>query len=302
MVAMDGSGRRVTSRAPFKRCSISDHALELAALHERLRSLANRIPERLDPEANQELVVATAREILDSPGLPDWVGLDTRYLVIVDVPEPAILRLPAALHLRKPEQRLHVTRDAQAVKRLVISFARDEPWQGILDAYVLEDRLVVVLGDFRIAEFPQDQLPSLSREAPSLLGDFELDPSGSYLHWPSVDVHLGASQLLQAVDPMYLADVEIERYARAKVSLALLEIREEEGLRQRDIEGLSERHVRRLEREEARLTPEAAGCYAATFGCSLPEFLTRLARKISELRDREAEQRARDGEHARRAG
>jgi transcriptional regulator with XRE-family HTH domain len=84
---------------------------------------------------------------------------------------------------------------------------------------------------------------------------------------------------------MHLADVEIRRYATSKISTALLTIREGAGLRQHDIDGLSERQVRRLEKEESRLTAEAARNYASSLGCSLDEFLAGLGRRITELRD-----------------
>lgn len=178
-----------------------------------------------------------------------------------------------------------MTRDAAVVKRVLLSFARDEGWEAILNAYALGDQLVVVLGDFRMAEFPGERIPGLGERLAPSLSEFEVDSSGSFLYWPSLDLHLGASQLLQAVDPMHLADVEIRRYATSKISTALLTIREEADLRQSDIDGLSERQVRRLEKEESRFTGEAAKSYASALGCSLDEFLTRLSRRITELTD-----------------
>jgi hypothetical protein len=250
-----------------------------------MRAFLKDLPEELEPSAEQDLVVATAQDVLWGSDLPSWTGLETRYLILMDVPEPAILRLPTVLGLHKPNQRMHVTRDVGVVKRVLFSFARDEGWEAILDAYVLRDHLVVVLGDFRVAEFPCERLPGLGERLASNLPEFEIDSSGSFLCWPSLDLHLGASQLLQAVDPMHLADVEIRRYATSKISTALLTIREEAGLRQSDIDGLSERQVRRLEKEESRLTAEAAVNYASSLGCSLDEFLARLGRRITELRD-----------------
>ena len=91
---------------------------------------------------------------------------------------------------------------------------------------------------------------------------------------------------------MFLADVEIQRYADAKISLALLAIRQKEGLRQGDFGGISERQVRRLEREESRLTAEAARHYAATLGCSLEEFLSTLGKQLSRLRDSDSRSKA----------
>jgi hypothetical protein len=257
-----------------------------------LRAFLRDLPDELEPSAEQDLVVATAQEVLSGSGLPAWTGLETRYLILMDVPEPAILRLPTVLGLHKPDQRMHVTRDPAVVKRVVLSFARDEGWEAILDAYVLGKQLVVVLGDFRIAEFPGERIPGLGKRRASILSEFEVDSSGSFLYWPSLDLHMGASQLLQAVDPMHLADVEIRRYATSKISTALLTIREEADLRQSDIDGLSERQVRRLEKEESRFTADAAKSYASALGCSLDEFLTRLSRRIIELKDSVGEEPA----------
>ena len=39
------------------------------------------------------------------------------------------------------------------------------------------------------------------RAASGRVRNFEIDPDGSFVHWPDIDVHLGWNQLLQAVDP-----------------------------------------------------------------------------------------------------
>lgn len=253
----------------------------------RLRRLAQELVDSERPTADKSLVVACASWLLrtSAKGLPAWVDSETRYLVIADIAEPAILRLAAVLGLRKPHLRLHVSRDTGIVKRLVLAQARRDPWEGIVDAYSLEDHLVVVLGDMTIREFPNERLPRISTMAPADVERFEVDESGSFLHWQEGDVHLGASQLLQATDPMYLTDVEIQRYAREKVSLALLDMRNERGLKQTDVPGLSDRHVRRLENEEVRLTVDAAEKLAAAFGLDLLEFLDELSGRLSALRD-----------------
>ena len=275
----------MTKGAAFRRWFVSPGARDAAGLASAMRAFLKELPEELESSAEQDLVVATAQDVLWGSALPNWTGLETRYLILMDVPEPAALRLPTVLGLHKPDQRMHITRDIGVVKRVLLSFARDEGWEAILDAYVLRDRLVVVLGDFRVAEFPSERIPGLGDRRAPHLSEFEIDSSGSFLHWPSLDLHLGASQLLQAVDPMHLADVEIRRYATSKISTALLTIREEDGLRQSDIDGLSERQVRRLEKEESRFTTEAAMSYASALGCSLDDFLSRLSRRIAELRD-----------------
>ena len=142
---------------------------------------------------------------------------------------------------------------------------------------------MVVLGDMSVREFPIERLPQVGRFEPAALSHFVIDSAGSYLYWPDRDVHMGPSQMLQAVDPMYLADVEIRRYEMEKISLALLDMRNDLQLKQTEILGLSERHVRRLEREETRLTVDAASTFASAFGLTLSEFLDELSERITVL-------------------
>ena len=249
------------------------------------RSLATGLSETTHAGSVRSLVVAQASELIGPARvtLPRWVDAETRYLVVVDVPEQAVLRLPSILRLHKPDQRLQLCRDPSVVKRLVVALKRPAPWEGILDAYVLQENLVVILGDMSVREFPTKRLPQIKRFEPEVLKNFEIDSAGSYLYWPDRDVHMGPSQMLQAVDPMHLADVEIRRYEMERVSLALLDMRKDRQLRQAEIPGLSERHVRRLEKEEVRLTVVAATRFASAFEQTLPEFLDELSQRLTAL-------------------
>ena len=271
---------------PFSRVHLSNRTMGFLPPGP-LRRRARELIDSEDPDVGRSLVIESASRLLTGggPDLPDWVDSETRFLVVADVAEPALLRLPAVLGLHKPHLRLHVSRDPGVVKRLVLAQSRSEPWEGIVDAYVFRNSLVVVLGDMTIREFPKQRLPKVGRMTQESFEAFEIEEFGSFLHWASGDVHLGASQLLQAVDPMYLTDVEIRRYAREKVSLALADMRGERGMKQTEIGGLSERHVRRLEKEEVRLTVDAAEKFAAAFELDLSEFLAELSRRLTALGD-----------------
>ena len=249
------------------------------------RSLARQLSTTTHTGLAQSLVVARASELLGRERLrfPKWVDSETRYLVVSDVPEQAILRLASTLRLHKPDQRLQVCRDPLVVKRLVIALTRPAPWEGILDAYVLEESLVVVLGDMSAREFPIGKLPKVRGFEPAALGHFVIDSAGSYLYWPDRDVHMGPSQMLQAVDPMYLSDVEIRRYEMERVSVVLRAMRNSRQLKQTEIPGLSERHVRRLEKENVRLTVDAATKFASAYELTLAEFLDELSERITAL-------------------
>lgn len=284
---------------PYRRVSFLG-TIERSLPRGRFRQIARELTQEENEGSELSLVVARASELIGKKRypLPNWVDSETRFLVILDVPEQATLRLATVLRLHRPDQRLQVCRDESVVKRLVIALSRSAPWEGILDAYVLAESLVVVLGDMSVREFPVQHLPKVSRMEPDAFGRFEIDPAGSFLHWPESDVHLGPSQLLQAVDPMYLADIEIKRYEMEKISLVIHDMRTERLLKQTDIEGLSDRHVRRLENEEIRLTVDAAEKLARSFRMNLSEFLDELSRRVtvlqsgSPLEDQEAEEPA----------
>ena len=247
----------------------------------------------LTADTSRSLVVVRASEVLrdGTECLPGWVDVETSYLILADVPEPALFRLPTILRVHKPDQRIHVTRDGGPVTRQAIALKRDHALEGVVDAYLLHEDLWVVLGDMSIRCFPLDRLSFLSDLDGEAVSRFQIHPSGSFIHWPDGDIRVGASQLLQAVDPMYLADIAIERYSVEKMSLALRVLREERGLTQSEIPGLSDRHIRRLENEETRLTAEAAEKFARAFGTSVSGFLEQLGEYLVRLQDESADVR-----------
>ena len=252
-----------------------------------LRRLARQLSSQGTESFVAPLVVTLASEVVLSAQLPlpGWATEPgTRYLVLVDVPEPGLFRLPSVLGLRKPEQRLHATQDPGAVRRLLIGSARRDPYLGIVDAYVLGETLELVTGDFHFRSFPLARLPGVGDLPPAERAGFEIDEDGAYLHWPAPDLHLGVAQMLQAVDPSCLADISIKRYSRDHTGAALEGLREANGLRQADIPGLSERQVRRIEGGVSRLSVDAARKFAGAFGISLEELLDEVARRAGRIR------------------
>ena len=247
-----------------------------------LRSMEG--PEEPRPDAPRDIVIALASELLEAAdsALPEWaIGPGVWYLLIADVPVPAVMRLPTILRLHRPDQRLHVTTDAGAVRRLLTARARANSFEGIVDAYAVADTIVVVLGDATSRSLPVDRIPPLRRMRDSAWRNFEIDADGSYLHWAEEDVHIGASQLLQAVDPSFLAEVARRRYDADKSGEAIQALREARGIRQADVPGLSERHVRRIEQGVSRLTSNSAARLAEAFDLAPGEFLDELAKAAS---------------------
>jgi hypothetical protein len=213
-------------------------------------------------------------------------GAETRYLVLADVPGQALVRLPRALGLHRPEYRLYQTPDPGSLRRLLVALARPEPMLGIVDAYTVGASLHMVTGDFEFRCFPIQKIPVLSRLSASERPRFVIDEDGSYLHWPERDIHLGVSQLLQEVDPAFMADVAIRRSERDRLGPALRAMREGLGLRQADIPGIGERQVHRIETGVSRLRYESAQKFARAFGMETGALLADLARRAAEQRTR----------------
>ena len=82
-------------------------------------------------------VCLLASEVVDGNALPTWIDSETRFLVVLDVPIGAAMRMPTRLRLRKPDQRLFMTSDLGSVRRWVIAPNRAQPYEGIIDAYVV---------------------------------------------------------------------------------------------------------------------------------------------------------------------
>lgn len=271
-----------------QRLHVSRVALKRATLPSHLRASVTR----LDAQALvSPVAVVCASEMLTKrrEELPEPVfGPDTRYLILIDVPEPALVRLPRALGLYRPDYRLYITQDAGTVRRLVIGLSRRQPVLGIVDAYVLGTDLYVLTADFELRCFPLRSLPALARLRAEERAKFVVDEDGSYLHWSTSDLHLGVSQLLQEVDPAFMADVAIERNERDRVGPALRAMREELGLRQSDICGISERQVSRVESGFSRLRYNAAQKFAEAFGMDTGALLDELGRRAAALRSNPA--------------
>ena len=245
------------------------------------RSDHPRVPKGVIP-----CVFLFASEIVGKRMSERLTGPDVRYAILVDdVPLPSLIDIPALLSLHRPELRAHWTKDHNIVRRAVVSLFRDQRREAILDAHIYESRLTVLLADLKRREVDTAEISSLRRVKSKSLSDFRVDENGSYLHWPSADVHLGVSQILEAIDPEYLAQIEIERNALDYSGWAIEGWRREQGLAQVEIAGLGERQVRRIEQGVSRLTAPAAAHFARAFGMTTGAFLDELAVRTRETRE-----------------
>src|SRR5262249_12495476 len=129
---------------------------------------------------------------------------------------------------------------------------------------------------------PIDHLPALRGQPRQVVQNFTIDPDGSFLYWPDIDVHLGWSQFLQAVDPseLHKAQQRSTDFNR-KYGAAIRKVREEVGLRQSEIGGLTDRQLRRIELGQCKAMPNALKALAAAHRLDVNAYMKRLAKAMS---------------------
>jgi hypothetical protein len=190
----------------------------------------------------------------------------------------------------RSENRLHVVKVedlenpnvSHLLGRVCFALAGDGKRGSIIDAYAVGDSLLVRGPRHRILHVPMKALPSLRDKPRAAQRKFEIDSDGSFLYWPDLDVHLGWNQFLQAVDPEELrkAHQRTEGYNK-RYGAAIRKLREEAGLTQSKIEGLTERQLRRIEQGECRATRTALATLANAHGLDTNSYMERLAKAMS---------------------
>jgi hypothetical protein len=143
------------------------------------------------------------------------------------------------------------------------------------------DSLLVRGPKHRMLHVPLSSIRALSGQPRSVIQNFEIDPDGSFLYWPDLDVHVGWDQFLQAVDPDELrkAQQRTEGY-NERYGAAIRKLREQAGLSQSQIEGLTERQLRRIEQGECRATSSALAALARAHGLDTNSYMEQVAKTM----------------------
>ena len=194
-----------------------------------------------------------------------------------------------AAHIRS-ENRLHVVRvdDMEAPQvshllgRVCFALAGDGSRGSIIDGYLVGDQLFVRGPKHRMVHVPVESVHALKGQPQAVLRNFSIDPDGSFIYWPDLDVHLGWNQLLQAVDPTELRKAQ-QRSAgfNERYGAAICRAREAAGIPQARIEGLTERQVRRIEQGESRATSAAIAALARAHRLDANAYMERLAKLMA---------------------
>lgn len=225
------------------------------------------IPERLPARAPTDPL---AKHLLFSEGIPI---------------EGVASRLPR-LNIRDAH-RLHVAheRDPESIRNIVfrtlMGITDADGLERIVDAWVEDERLVLLSPSFERLSVPLEKLRRYIGSDPEEAANFEIDEDGSFVYWPHADAHFGWEQFLYLVDPAaaVAARQKTEAFNR-RYGAAIRSLREKAGLKQSDIKGITERNLRRVEHGELAASKATLVALARAHGLPLEDYLKDLAAKF----------------------
>lgn len=234
--------------------------------------------------ASQTLVVSRAADIPNRGRLKLKLGARVRYVLVPgNMPLQGIAAKIPRLGVRHPS-RIHVVGETPAADVLYRIFAGSADPAGhtrIVDAWLEGGDLVLLSPSFERLHVPLAKLGPFIGRDPNRSARFEIDEDGSFLYWPHADVHLGWDQFHSVADPA--AALAAQQHAAGfnqRYGAAIRRLREESGLTQADIDGLTPRHLRRIETGEQRASLAALTSLAAAHGMPLEDYLQRVARYV----------------------
>lgn len=170
--------------------------------------------------------------------------------------------------------------EPQAIRRLALARKAGAERKLIASASVEDGKLVVWSCEPRRYEIPVSEVPALAKLRESALLKFAVSSSGSRIHWPDGDIDINLDTILERADPKVRKSHEIQRRNEAaRYGGAIRKVREEKGLKQSDVPGLSERQVRRL--EDGDVVPHASTLekLATAHGMLVDDYLKALAKR-----------------------
>lgn len=213
---------------------------------------------------------------------------EAKHLLILEgLPiEAMAARLPM-LNVRSPE-RLHVAaarsseRLVDLVYRLFSGITNRNGPQPIVDAWLESEQLVLLSASFERMTVPLEKLAPILGEKKGQIEGFEIDEDGRFLFWPHADVHIGLEQFRQIIDPSTeLAAKQRSEAFNRRYGAAIRSLREDKGVKQSNLTGVTDRHLRRIEHGEQAASKVTLQSLAAAVDMSLEACLKELASRVS---------------------
>jgi hypothetical protein len=216
------------------------------------------------------------------------LSLVTKQVVFTGgLPVEAMTPRLMALKIRSPN-RLHIAAkasselEAEMIQRLVAGTAEGNEGQTIVDAWIEQSNLVLLSASFDRMTIPYAKLVRFLGDSLDGFEQFEIDEDGRFIYWPHADSHFGWKQLEQLIDPTKaIKDQEKSAQFNLKYGKAIRKLRESLGLKQTDIQGLTDRQLRRIEHGEQMASTKALESLAQAHGFEIGDYMSRLAQLAS---------------------
>lgn len=165
--------------------------------------------------------------------------------------------------------------DLKVAKRIKSAWGWSAEDELIAVASVFDNSLFVMGCDLTTWEIPFTALPCLNKIPESKRGDFKIDKDGSYLHWENADLHLDLEEIKAAADPEFKEQLLLSKLEYGKsFGKAIAIVRKVQRLNQNEIDGISDRHLRRIENEGIPPTLDVLKKLSKAHGLDLEDYLT----------------------------
>ena len=172
--------------------------------------------------------------------------------------------------------------DINVAKRIKTAWEWEAEDELIAIASASVDSLFVMGCDLKTWEIPFQSLPCLDKVPKSEKSNFEIDEDGSYLYYPCADLHVDLEDLKAAVDPGFKEQLLIEKLEYGKsFGKAIAMVRKAHKLTQNEIEGISGRHLRRIENEGHQPSLDTLKKLSRSHGLNLEDYLAQVNEVLS---------------------
>ena len=242
-------------------------------------------PNRQTAERGRNIFILVPASEL--PDVAEFVSIANRrhqlraLLVRDDVQPSSIPQMFERAGLRMMRNTV-VYSDSSVPRRVLSAWTQNAQEELIAKASVSKDRLFVLSCALQPYEVAFDSMPSLKRIPIAERANFTVDEDGSYIYWAGPDIHLDLGAIRAAIDPEARARAEAAKALHdSRYGAAIAKLRLRMGLKQSQIEGLSERQVRRIEKGEGT-TYEALRRLASAHRMDLESYLRELAANASD--------------------
>jgi len=169
--------------------------------------------------------------------------------------------------------------DSVVPHRVMTAWQRNAQSELIATASVAEDRLFVVSCEPKTYEVGFNAMPALKRIPAKHRRNFEIAEDGAFIHWPTQDIHLDLDAIRSATDRAWgKKSARMRRAHGREYGRAIAAVRREHGLKQSDVEGISERQLRRIE-QTGDVSMSTLEKLAKAHRMSLDRYLDDVARK-----------------------